>query len=142
MNKLPPQTPSLGVNSRDLSDGEISKIISGIPKVLNNRDDIMIGGQDWGEHNKSLAQLLQRLEDHNLTLPQAKCEFGTASIDFHDTCLHKKVLNQAQPRFKLSKTLPLKHPKRNLYRFSKWRPTYSGTSVLSPGRANHCGSSP
>ena len=32
---------------------------------------------------KSLAQLLQRLEDHNLTLRREKCEFGKASIDFH-----------------------------------------------------------
>ena len=72
-----------GVNSQDLFDAEISKIISGIPKVLNNRDDIMIGGKDWDEHNKCLAQLLQRLEDHTLTLRSEKCEFGKASIDFH-----------------------------------------------------------
>ena len=72
-----------GVNSQDLFDAEISKVISGTPKVLNNRDDIMIGGRDWDEHNKSLAQLLQRLEDHNLTLQHEKCEFGKASIDFH-----------------------------------------------------------
>ena len=32
-----------GVNSQDLFDAEISKIIPGIPKVLNNHDDIMIG---------------------------------------------------------------------------------------------------
>ena len=45
----------------------------------------MIGGsyRDWEEHNKCLAQLLQRLEDHNLTLRREKCEFGKASIDFH-----------------------------------------------------------
>ena len=72
-----------GVNSQDLFDAEINKIISGIPKVLNNRDDIMIGGRDCDEHNKSLAQLLQRLEDHNLTLRREKCEFGKASINFH-----------------------------------------------------------
>ena len=72
-----------GVNSQDLFDAEISKVISGTPKALNNRDDIMIGGRDWDEHNKCLAQLLQRLEDHNLTLRREKCEFGKASIDFH-----------------------------------------------------------
>jgi len=71
------------VNSQDLFDTEISKVISGIPKVLNNCDDIMIGGRHWDEHNKSLAQLLQRLEDHKLTLRREKCEFGKASIDFH-----------------------------------------------------------
>ena len=35
-----------GVNSQDLFDAEISKVIAGIPKVLNNCDDIMIGGRD------------------------------------------------------------------------------------------------
>ena len=43
----------------------------------------MIRGTDWDEHNKSLTQLLQRLEDHNLTVQREKCEFGKASIDFH-----------------------------------------------------------
>lgn len=43
----------------------------------------MVGRRDWDEHNRTLAQLLQRLEDHNLTLRREKCEFGRASIDFH-----------------------------------------------------------
>ena len=90
-----------GVNGQDLFDAEISKIISGIPKVLNNRDDIMTGGRDWDEHNKSLAQLLQRLEDHNLTLRRKSVHWPST-----DTYLHKKALNQAQPRFKLSQPAP------------------------------------
>ena len=43
----------------------------------------MISGRDRDEHNKSLVQLLQRLEDHNLNLRREKCEFGKVSIDFH-----------------------------------------------------------
>ena len=43
----------------------------------------MISGRNRDEHNKSLVQLLQRLEDHNLNLRREKCEFGKASIDFH-----------------------------------------------------------
>ena len=39
-----------GKNSQDLFDAEIAKIISGIPHVLNNRDDIMVEGKDWEEH--------------------------------------------------------------------------------------------
>ena len=72
-----------GINSQDLFDAEVSKVISGVPKVLNDCDDIMIGGRDWDKHNKSLAQLLQRLEDRNLTLRHEKCKFRKASIDFH-----------------------------------------------------------
>ena len=72
-----------GVNSQDLFDAEMSKIISGIPRVLNNRDDIMVGGTDWDDHNANLAALLQRLKLHNLTLRKEKCEFGKSTIDFH-----------------------------------------------------------
>ena len=42
----------------------------------------MVSRRDWDEH-KTLAQLLQRLGNHNLTLRCEKCEFGRASIDFH-----------------------------------------------------------
>ena len=55
-----------GINSQDLFDAEISKIISGIPRVLNNRDDIMVGGRDWNDHNRNLEALLQRLTIHNI----------------------------------------------------------------------------
>ncbi|XP_028417971.1 uncharacterized protein LOC114542680 [Dendronephthya gigantea] len=72
-----------GINSQDLFDAEMSKIISGIPRVLNNRDDIMVGGIDWEDHNKNLATLLQRLELHNITLRKEKCEFGRSEIEFH-----------------------------------------------------------
>ena len=63
-----------GLNSQDLFDSEMAKIISGIPRVLNNRDDIMIGGLDWEDHNENLRTLLQRKE---------KCEFGKTTLNFH-----------------------------------------------------------
>ena len=72
-----------GVNSQDLFDGEMSKIISGIPKVLNNRDDILVGGTNWDDHNANLSALLQRLEMHNITLRKEKCEFGKNIIEFY-----------------------------------------------------------
>ncbi len=72
-----------GKNSQDLFDAEIAKIISGIPRVLNNRDDIMVGGRDWEEHNQNLETLLERLTVHNLTLRKEKCEFCQTSIEFH-----------------------------------------------------------
>ena len=72
-----------GLNSQDLFDAEIAKVISGIPHVLNNRDDIMIGGVDWEDHNRNLAALLRRIEDHNLTLRREKCEFGKTTLNFH-----------------------------------------------------------
>ena len=72
-----------GLNSQDLFDAEIAKVISGIPHVLNNRDDIIVGGVDWEDHNRNLAALLRRIEDHNLTLRKEKCEFGKTTLNFH-----------------------------------------------------------
>ena len=72
-----------GKNSEDFFDVEIAKIILGIPHVLNNRDDIMVGGKDWEEHNQNLGTLLERLTVHNITLRREKCEFGQTSLEFH-----------------------------------------------------------
>ena len=43
-----------GVNSQDLFDAEMSRILSGLPRVLNNRDDILMGGIDKEDHDKNL----------------------------------------------------------------------------------------
>ena len=72
-----------GKNSQDLFDAEVAKIISGIPHVLNSRDDIMVGGKDWEEHNQNLETLLERLTVRNITLRREKSEFGQTSLEFH-----------------------------------------------------------
>ena len=65
-----------GINSQDLFDAEMAKILSGAPKTLNNRDEIMVGGVNQEDHDRNLKMVLQRLKDHNLTLGREKCEFG------------------------------------------------------------------
>ena len=72
-----------GLNSQDLFDAEMSRILSGLQRALNNRDDILIGGLDEEDHNKNLAAVLKRLQAHNLTLRREKCEFGKTDIEFH-----------------------------------------------------------
>jgi hypothetical protein len=89
-----------GINSQDLFDAEMSKIISGIPRVLNNRDDIMVGGIDWEDHNKNLETLLQRLELHNITLRKEKCEFGRSEIEFHGHLFTKDGLKPSPNKVK------------------------------------------
>ncbi|KAK3745368.1 hypothetical protein QZH41_001397 [Actinostola sp. cb2023] len=43
----------------------------------------MIGGLDRDDHNTNLRILLQRIQDHNLTLRKEKCEFGKTTLNFH-----------------------------------------------------------
>ena len=78
----------------------MSKIISGIPRVLNNRDDNMIGGIDWRDHNKNLEVILQRLEAHNITLRKKKCEFGKSTIEFHGHVFTKDGLKPSPNKVK------------------------------------------
>ena len=79
----------------------MSKIISGIPRVLNNRDDIMIGGIDWRDHNKNLEVILRRLEAHNITLRREKCEFGKSTIEFHGHVFTKDGLKPSPNKVKI-----------------------------------------
>ncbi|CAB3977618.1 Transposon Tf2-9 poly [Paramuricea clavata] len=61
----------------------MAKILSGIPRTLNNRDVIMIGGVDLADDDKNLKIVLGRLKDYNLTLRQEKCEFRKSTLEFH-----------------------------------------------------------
>ena len=61
----------------------MAKILSGIPRTLNNRDNFIIGGVDLADHDKNLKIVLGRLKNHNLTLRQEKCEFRKSTLEFH-----------------------------------------------------------
>ena len=71
------------ITSQDEFDRRINEILAGIPHVKSNRDDCLIGGKDWDEHNKTLDLVLTRLEDHGLTLKLAKCDFGKEEVEFY-----------------------------------------------------------
>ena len=51
----------------------------GIPRVMDNHVDIVIGGVDWKDHNANLEATLKRIEDPNLTL-RNKFEFGKTTM--------------------------------------------------------------
>ena len=90
-----------GLNSKDLFDTEMAKITSGIPRVLNNRDGIMIRDLDWQEHhNANLQEILQRIEDHYLTLRKEKCEFGKTAMNFHGHMFTAKGLRPSREKIR------------------------------------------
>ena len=69
--------------SQDLFDEVMQRIFGDIPRCLNQRDDILLGGCTWEEHNQTLEMVLQRAEDYGVTLNQEKCEFGQEHLDFY-----------------------------------------------------------
>ena len=79
-----------------------------------NRDNIMIGGLDWEDHNTNLRAVLQRIEDHNLTLRKEKCEFGKTMMNFPtDTCSPQKDWSQARTRSEPYKNAHHRRPKKS-----------------------------
>ena len=69
--------------SQDLFDETMYRIFGDIPYCMNQRDDILIGGRNIEEHNKTLKAVLQRAEDFGITFNREKCEFGVDEIDFY-----------------------------------------------------------
>ncbi len=60
----------------------IDDIISGISGVVAYQDDIIVYGETEQEHNKRLADLLQRLAEKNFKINSSKCVFSSPSINF------------------------------------------------------------
>jgi hypothetical protein len=79
-----------------------------IPKCLNQRDDIFIGGVTMTDHNTTLKAVLERARDFGITFNKTKCQFGVQDIEFFgyrftseelggvDGSLHSTVHEQAR----------------------------------------------
>ena len=70
-------------SSNDLFDEAMIRIWGDIPKCLNQRDDILIGGATLEEHNETPEKVLQRVSDFGITLNREKCQFGVNELEFY-----------------------------------------------------------
>ena len=61
---------------------EIRQTLVDIQNTQNLYDDIIVYGKSKKEHDIALAQVLQRLEDCNLTLGLPKCKFNQSEVEF------------------------------------------------------------
>ena len=81
-----PPTPTRSRVQEDLFDKaiyDIYRIFGDIPRCLNQRDDILVGGRNMGEHNKTLKAVLQRAVDFGIMFNPDKCQFGVEEIEFY-----------------------------------------------------------
>ena len=60
---------------------EMTHILSGIPGVIVDIDDVLIGGKGDREHDERLRQVLDRMKKAGVTLNE-KCEFATDQVKF------------------------------------------------------------
>ena len=69
-------------SAAELFHQEISQTLVDITNADNIYDDIIIYGRSKREHDLSLEQTSQRLQDCGLTLNLPKCEFDQPAIEF------------------------------------------------------------
>ena len=77
-NKLP-----FGISSApELFQRRMTEILTGLPGVVCQMDDILIFGKTQTEHDQHLEAVLQRIQDANGTLNPPKCEFSKSKLTF------------------------------------------------------------
>lgn len=71
-----------GINSGpEIFHREMTKILSGIPGVICDIDDVLIVGKDTKSHDERLRLVLQRMSNAGMTLND-KCVFSTNKVKF------------------------------------------------------------
>jgi hypothetical protein len=69
-------------SSQDVFDEAMFRIFGDIPRCMIQRDDLLIGGRNEAEHNKTVEEVLRRAKDYNVTFNKEKCQFATEEIEF------------------------------------------------------------
>ena len=82
----------------------MSQLLSGVPGVICDIDDILISGRSQEEHDKSLEEVLQRLETAGVTLND-KCAFSQASVKFLGHVLSREGLSMDPAKVEAIKKL-------------------------------------
>nr|XP_054759939.1 uncharacterized protein K02A2.6-like [Lytechinus pictus] len=67
-------------SSPKIFQATMDKILQGIPHCLCNQDDVLIATTTVDENLDVLAQVLKRLNDHNVKLKRSKCAFVESEV--------------------------------------------------------------
>ena len=71
-----------GINSGpEVFHREMTKVVDGIPGVICDIDDVLVGGKDQQDHDRKLRQVLDRMKTAGVTLNE-KCEFSVKEVVF------------------------------------------------------------
>ena len=87
----------------------MNRILEGIVGVVCLVNDILIFGETQEEHDAQLFAVLLRLEEAEVTLNLAKCEFHKPSIKFLSHIVSKDDI-RAHPENKLAISHPSRYP--------------------------------
>ncbi|MEW8092563.1 MAG: reverse transcriptase family protein, partial [Candidatus Thiodiazotropha endolucinida] len=125
--------------SQDLFDDMMFRIFGDIPMCMNQRDDILIGGRNMDEHNKTLEAVFQKAKDFGITFNLEKCQFGVEELEFYGYRFTKEGLKPTLDKVKAVKDSRCPETKEAVRSFlgmtgylSKFIPRY--TSLTAPLR--------
>lgn len=122
----------------------INIVLSGVPNCEAYLDDLVIYTDTWDDHLKVLETVFQRLEQANLTINLAKCEFGKATVTYLGKQVGQGQVRTVQEKVQAIKDYPVPTTRRELRRFlgmagyyRSFCPNFSTvvallTSLLSP----------
>ena len=94
----------------------MAQVLSGIPHVAYNVDDILITGHTRVEHIENLRMVLNRLRGYGLKLKQSKCEFFAKDLEFLGHWISPEGVN-VKPTVEKTADAPAPNNKQELQSF-------------------------
>ena len=84
---------------------EMSHLLTGIPGVICNIDDVLISGSNQKEHDERVQQVLQRMREAGMTLND-KCVFSQDRVKFLGHIVSQKGIEIDPEKLEAIKNLP------------------------------------
>ena len=84
----------------------MDQILLGVVKCVCKQDDILIGGNDWQENLRILADVLDRLHKYNLHLKLPKCEFLKPEVVYLGLRISAEGLQPVEEKINAVKQAP------------------------------------
>ena len=112
-NKLP-----FGISSApEHFQKRMSAILSGLPGVVCQMDDVLAFGEDQSQHDERLDAALRRLESAGVTLNPGKCKFSCREIDFLGHIINDKGVRADPAKTSAIREMPAPRDVPELRRF-------------------------
>ena len=93
-------------SSPTIFQAKMDQILLGVEKCVCKQDDILIGGNDWQEDLKILADVLDRLHKYNLHLKLPKCEFLKPEVVYLGLRISAEGLQPVEEKINAVKQAP------------------------------------
>jgi transposase InsO family protein len=95
----------------------IHSVLHGLDFAFSYIDDILIASPNDETHKEHLRTVLDRLDKHNITINEAKCEFGVKHLTFLGHEIDSNGIRPSSERVQAIKDLPMPDSIKSLRRF-------------------------